>query len=145
MSEYQAEIAAGIRAALPGAKAAAWPSPAFQHMGARILDYVPGEFVVCAFPAREEYAGVDGHVAPAYLLAAMELTLMPLALLAAKRPADPITFNVSFTRSFPAAGAEFHAEARIRALTKSILFFETKATAPDGKSAAHATATLLAG
>lgn len=145
MDEFEREIVATMHSLLAESTnpAPALPPPVFKHMRGRIVDYVEGETMICAFPALAEYANPAGLVQGGIIAAAIDNTFGPLSLLATRKPCSTLNLNTTFVRPIAAGDGEMTVEARVRAVTRALVFLEAKVADQDGRTAVTATSTML--
>jgi uncharacterized protein (TIGR00369 family) len=145
MGDFEQEIVATMQSLLAESTnpAPALPPPAFKRMQGRIVDYVEGELMICAFPALAEYANPAGLVQGGFIGAAIDNTFGPLSLLVTRRPCSTLNLNTTFVRPITAGDGDMTVEARVRALTRALVFLEAKVADQDGRTAVTATSTML--
>jgi uncharacterized protein (TIGR00369 family) len=143
MSTYEEDFWEGVRALLAGRDGLELPPPVFQFLGGRVMEYLPGEAIQCVYPVPSHYANPSGLVPGGVLTAMLDNCFSPLALLVTHRACSSLNINTTFLRPVKADDGEITAEARVRAVTRSLLFLEGRLTNQEGRTAATATGTLL--
>ncbi len=142
ISEYHEEVLEALADAAPAEANLLLPPPVFELLQPRILDYVPRKSLTLTFVADSQFANPMNQIAGAYIGLALDAAFGMLALLTTRRACASVTFNMSFMRPLPADGAEILVEARLRALTRGVVFLEGKACNAEEKTVATATSTL---
>lgn len=141
-NDYQEEVLEALAAAAPAEANLNLPPAVFEELRPRILDYVPRKLITLTFAAEPRFGDPRKYLSGAYFTMTFDLAFSMLALLTARRPCACLTLNTSFIRPLPADEAPFTVEARVRALTGSVLFLEAKASNEDDKTLVTATSTM---
>jgi uncharacterized protein (TIGR00369 family) len=117
-------------------------APYVKRLGLRIID-LGAERVVLAMPVTAEVVHGGGVLCGQAILAAAD-TSMVIAMSAALggfKPMTTVQLQTSFVRPVPGDAKEVHITCTLLRRGKSLSFGDIRIATPDGKLAAHATAT----
>lgn len=142
MNEVSQNILNALRQYAPEGMDFDVPSPVFQDLGMRYVEFKPGKALMCAVPVQARFANPLGNVQSGVLAAAFDAAFGCLSHLLAHRPCESITMTTSFMEPISSEDKEFAVEVWIRAKGRKLLFLEGRVLNLDAKTVATASVSM---